>query len=905
MRCTTKYALALIIVAVVAGGAIAQDGQDLAPLLQQLGSDDAGARMAAVSSLAEAGPQAVALLFDFMATADPATNLAARLAVQRIVQHAASPSGAAQRNAVARDLKKQALADRPVAVRTFAVRMLSFVAGDDSVPALADLLQDPHMAEIARWALVRIPGRASVEALAAAMPGAQGELKIGLINALGARRETSALPALEAALKADDPAVRAAAIAAIGRLPGARPETLLRALIASGAEAEKAAAWDAYVRWAENALADGRGTRAYEAYRWVYENAPTEQLRCAGLIGLGNAGVDLGMPLLFAALDDPQRNVRGAAVEALVAVPVAAATVVIANRMIDVDGANKQLLIEILGRRRDPTAIKQLAAAGTDADEAVRAAATSALGEMGDAAAVPHLVGRLRDNSEQVRDAAFLSLVRVRGDKATQAEIAAAGGRAPEAVRAALMRALGNRQDAAAIPTLLDALTDGSRAVRLAALEGLAVSARLTDAAARARLVEALCSGDDEERRAAEYALSRMPASMITADDVGRMLQAGGSAPVPAQAALVRVMAQWDNPDLLSFLLDATKDNNPEVVVAALGGVRRLLAPETFARTGSSPQDIEAELLAIAEKGTPAVKSAAIEAYLVLADQRRESDAAAAAGAPAALEMYHRALTTAADDDNHKAALRGIAAIGSVESLPLVEPLLEGGPVAGEAAAAVMPIAAKVAQAGNKDQAVELYRKAIRASSDRDLLRAAVERLRELGVEMDVPAEAGFVTQWWVLGPFDGARKMATLDAIPTDAPVDLGAAVVVEGKSYNWKHAQISDPAGMLDLREAVAPQEDCAAYAYAEVTSETARDVVFKIGSDDAVVCRLNGEHIHTYADERGWAPDQDIVPARLRAGTNFILLKVINGGADWACSLRITDTDNVPLHLDQRKP
>jgi hypothetical protein len=78
----------------------------------------------------------------------------------------------------------------------------------------------------------------------------------------------------------------------------------------------------------------------------------------------------------------------------------------------------------------------------------------------------------------------------------------------------------------------------------------------------------------------------------------------------------------------------------------------------------------------------------------------------------------------------------------------------------------------------------------------------------------------------------------------------------------------------------------------------------VIFKIGSDDAVVCWLNGKHIHSYMEDRGYAPDQDIVPAHLRAGMNFILMKVLNGGADWACGLRITDTDNRPLHLAQRK-
>jgi hypothetical protein len=69
--------------------------------------------------------------------------------------------------------------------------------------------------------------------------------------------------------------------------------------------------------------------------------------------------------------------------------------------------------------------------------------------------------------------------------------------------------------------------------------------------------------------------------------------------------------------------------------------------------------------------------------------------------------------------------------------------------------------------------------------------------------------------------------------------------------------------------------------------------------------VIVLLNGRRIHAYLDDRGYAPDQDLVPTRLQAGVNHILFKALNGGADWACGLRITDANNAPLRLPQRKP
>jgi len=915
------HALTLISVIAVGvgfhgGAAAGGDGVSIAGLLQQLQSPDEATRMAAVQGLSQAGPDAVAPLFSVMGGDNRTTDLAARMAVQRMVQQAAGPRGAAARPEISRVLAQQAAAaSHPLAVRAFAITMLSLVGGDEVVPALAGLLKDPNMGEMARWTLVRIPGQASLNALAAALPGATGEMRIGVINALGARQDKAALPALEAAAKSEDAAVRAAAYTALARFADSRSEKILRAATEGGSGATPAtaasakprpgAAWDAYVKLGERMLAAGKHADAEKIYRHVWAKGPDEQLRCAGIIGLGKIGTPTAVKTALDALVNlhlHDRDLRGAATEALVAAPGSAATLIIATRMHASKGAPKAALTQVLGQRHDPAAVKALAQAAGDKDGAVRIAAAQALGEAGDASAVPVLAKLLRKDDQALRDAAFLSLIHIRAKGVTQAEVAAAGS-APEAARAWLVRALGNRKDPLAMPVLVRALDDKSRQVRLAALDGLAASARLTDAAARGQLIAVLNSSDKDERQLAMQALAAVPTSMISADEKQRMAKAAATAPearragpsAPLRAGLLRIMARWDDPSLEPLLLQSAADPNDDVAVAALDALTRLVGPSLQPAAASR---IESELVRISRNSSAAVNAAAARCYLALADLRRQNDPAAA------LPMYHRALAMTTDDDARRIALRGIGAVGSVESLLLVEPLLEGGPVAPEAAAAIMPIADKIAQAGDKDKAIALYRKALRSSSDRGLLTTAVERLRALGVEVDIAADAGFATRWWVLGPFAGRKKMTDTDAIATNGPVNLSAPVVFEGQTYNWKAVRVSDPSGMLDLRQAVAPQDNCGAYAYAEVTSDAARDVIFKIGSDDSVICWLNGKRIHSFLDDRGYAPDQDIVPTRLEAGVNYILFKVLNGGADWACGLRITDTNNAPLRLPQRK-
>jgi hypothetical protein len=107
-----------------------------------------------------------------------------------------------------------------------------------------------------------------------------------------------------------------------------------------------------------------------------------------------------------------------------------------------------------------------------------------------------------------------------------------------------------------------------------------------------------------------------------------------------------------------------------------------------------------------------------------------------------------------------------------------------------------------------------------------------------------------------------------------------------------------------MVDLERAIARQDNVGAYLYAEVTSDVARDVIFKIGSDDDVFVWLNGKQIHRNPVDRGWTVDQDQIPTRLEAGVNRILVKVLQGGGQWAVSVRITDKSGRPLRLEQRR-
>jgi hypothetical protein len=233
---------AIAVVAFVAvsafGAAWAQDG---AALVKAIQGGDRDARMAAVEQLSQMGAAAIEPLFGLIGGEDKVADRLARRAVEAITQRAAAPEAEADRTDVAAALLRQAKSRRPAAARHFALRMLSFVGGDGEVASLRALLRDPDAREMARWALVRIPGDKALNALAvAASTEKDPAFKAALITSLGARGHPRALPAIRHALRDSNQPVRLAAIEALGAIPHPEAEEVLREAASSGARARMA-----------------------------------------------------------------------------------------------------------------------------------------------------------------------------------------------------------------------------------------------------------------------------------------------------------------------------------------------------------------------------------------------------------------------------------------------------------------------------------------------------------------------------------------------------------------------------------------------------------------------------------------------------------------------------------------
>jgi hypothetical protein len=257
--------------------------------LNDLASDNADVRFAAWRSAGEMSAATVPQLGKLSASENPGVAKAAREALTTMVHSVGKDPANPNRAAVVKGLIEIGAPSQPLQVRVHALRLLSNIAGEDAVPAIAKWLGEAAVREEAIYAVERIPGAASNKALIAAYSEAPDDFKPRVLAALGHRRVPEAAGLCAEAMRSANKDLALAGVRAYGRI-GRKGTTAVRFPETKGLSPWQAIdTTDAMLRYADAQAKDGAAPEAMRVYKSVLDR-PEEHWQCAAIIGLAKLG---------------------------------------------------------------------------------------------------------------------------------------------------------------------------------------------------------------------------------------------------------------------------------------------------------------------------------------------------------------------------------------------------------------------------------------------------------------------------------------------------------------------------------------------------------------------------------------------------------------------------------------
>jgi HEAT repeat protein/type 1 glutamine amidotransferase len=572
-----------------------------------------------------------------------------------------------------------------VEARQVACRQLSLIGSGAEAPPLARLLGDRELGYFARLALERIPAPEAEAALLTALETTTGEVRVGIINSLAARRSPEAVPELSRLAGDSDAATAGACLDALGRIGGDQASAALLAAERKIPAPLKPRLSVALLICAEGMVVSGQTQQASAILEKLTGPEQLTFIRMAAFAARVKALGEKGSEMVIAALSGDDEVLQKAAIRALrsTAQPASLASAV-AERLERLPASSQVQAIVWLGECRDPAAQPTLIKAASSSVPAVRQAALTALGLAGNASAIRALTGIAAEGSDEDKRLVAESLMRLRGSDVDSAMIAALKV-APPAEQRELIRALELRQTKAAVPALFELAGGEEAASRHSAI---AAVGKLGDAAACAGLAK-LMQAHPQDAVSAMAEICRREAT------VEPMLTALANVAPPGKAALLEALGSMGGAQALVAVRAELKADDTELRVAAV----RALANWPDA----APLD---DLAALASTATDArTKALALRGVAHLAplakDRPRE-----------AVNIITAAMKAGGAPSEQKALLAALGEIPDAAALNALQASLSNPALASEAKAAMDQIQerrAKVTALPWDDQAIALF----------------------------------------------------------------------------------------------------------------------------------------------------------------------------------------------------
>jgi HEAT repeat protein len=747
----------------------------------------------------------------------------------------------------------------------FACRQLALIGTEEQVPALAKLLTDPQLSQMARYALARIPGASVDDALLDALRRTEGANQLGIINTLGNRRCVAAVTPLLELLESKQKDVVAEAARALGRIGTSSAAQAVEKCLNRTGGMDCAVMAPACLECADRLAAEGKRPVAAFIYERVLDANVPAHLRGAALRGFAaTADEDTATARIVAALKSDDKQLQNAAARAAGDLHGAEVSRTLAAVLPDLPARGQALLIRALARHRDRVVLAAVTKACGSQDAGVRLAALESLGALGDVTSVPTLLQAAAQSDEAEQNAARASLARLPETDVDKSLVSRLDG-AQEREKIEILTALTARNAGEAVPALLEAARSSSRPVRMAAVNGLQ---ELADARQVPALVDLLTGAVAQDRNPMRKMLVTVARrcgaeKQATAELVAKQDAAPDG---PARGALLLALGELDDEAGLAVLRRALSDGQEDVRRAAI-----------VALTGWSNGAPLADLLRVArEEKNVTYQVLALRGYIELAGR------AEALKPDEKIQCYQTALGLSPDAAEKRRILAALPAVKTLASMQLAAACLPEGEVKEEAALATVAIAKEI-YGGNAGPVKAALEKVIAAGVRNDTRQQAQQTLDE------IETVRSYLLDWEVAGPYmEKGKNYAQL--------FDIAFGPEVPNAQVEWRKMPVSTnngQPGYLDLLKELNGGEQRVAYLRTQIQSDAPRPVTLEIFSDDGVKAWLNGTVVHANNIARPIMPEPDRVTATLRQGVNTLLLKVTQNNLPWGAIVRLRQT------------
>ncbi len=616
------------------------------------------------------------------------------------------------KSGIEKEMLKFLDSDALFAGKQFVCKQLSIIGTDKSVPTLAKMLNDEKTADIALYALERIPQPSPEKAVLKAVSKSKGKTKVGIINTLGQRKVSKSIKDLGKLVYGPDTAVAEASIAALGKIGDDKATDILAKAKDKVSGNMRNYVLDAYLKCADNLAARNQTQQANSIYQSLYKGNESIPLRAAALRGLVKTDKQGAVAVILNSLKNDPPELHPAAIGLIRELPQNTDLQPVIAGLPNLSAQGKIQLISALSDRGELSARSAVVAAVTDNEQPVRIAALKALANVGNDSDIALLAKIAAETKGEEQEAARTSLDLLHGNSIDR-EIIAQIPDADTNNKIELIRSVAERNIISAVNTLLKTAADPERSVRRESYKSLAVIAgpeSIND------IIQLLIREENSTIRN-EAEITVVTVAQKSEDKNNQAKPILDILPsvdnIEAKSSLLEVMGKIGNKNCLPVLKQTLTSDNADLNLAAI-------------RALSNWPDAEpaGDLLNIAKNSIDETQRIlALRGYIGLLKIKSDrSDAES-------LKLYQEAMTLATELNEKRLVLSGMANLKSMDALEAVSGYLDDPNLQPEAEVAVVSLVRNIENGDTAKIRAILIK--IKEITENNVLRDRIDRLME------------------------------------------------------------------------------------------------------------------------------------------------------------------------------